>query len=234
MITVPIPYQLRYQIVGKDCYIERYCARCNNLCQRSRLDASGDLYAHSNALITASYAISYCIVQCKKPHTIGETLIKPCMLDCASIVLGKSAEHPSRKFQDLPPSNNTVKRRIDDNAANIVEKVVAEIKASRFWAIQLDESTDVASLSSYWCMVDMCMTHSLKRSFCFVSPCLEQLQAKLGLEKLICVCTDGAPAMLRCRSGFVKQIKQKDPDIENECIVSFSVKHWLQKLFHKH
>ncbi|XP_067940279.1 protein FAM200C-like [Watersipora subatra] len=142
--------------------------------KRSRLDANGDLYAHSNVLITASYAVSYSIAQCKKPHTIGETLIKPCMLDCASIVLGKSAE---QKFQDLPLSNNTVKRHIDDIAADI-EKVVAKIKASPFWAIQLDESTDVASLSQLLVYGRYVHDTFIEEEFLFCQPLLRTTTAR--------------------------------------------------------
>ncbi|XP_067936892.1 protein FAM200C-like [Watersipora subatra] len=178
----------------------------------------------------ASYAVSYHIAQCKKPHTIGKTLIKPCMLDCAPIVLGKPA---GQKFQDLP-SNYTVKRRIDDIAANIEEKVVAKIKASPFWAIQLDESTDFASFSQLLVYGRYVHDTSIEEEFLFCQPLLKTTsardalkivenfleKAKLGWEKLISVCTDGASAMLGCRSSFVKQIKQKNPDIEGvQCFI---------------
>ncbi|XP_067931043.1 protein FAM200C-like [Watersipora subatra] len=141
------------------------------------------------------------------------------------MVLGKSAE---QKFQDLPLSNNTVKRGIDDIAADIEEKVVAKIKASPIWAIQLDESTDVASLSQLLVYGRYVHDTFIEEEFLFFQPLLRTTttkdvlkvvenfleKAKLGWEKLISVCTDGALAMLGCRSGFVKQIKQKNPDIE--------------------
>ncbi|KAF6027867.1 hypothetical protein EB796_013825 [Bugula neritina] len=75
--------------------------------KRCRLDASGHMHAQNHAIVEASYVASFRIAQSKKPHTIGETLIKPCMLDCASIVLGKPAE---QKLRDISLSNNTVKR----------------------------------------------------------------------------------------------------------------------------
>ncbi|XP_067937051.1 protein FAM200C-like [Watersipora subatra] len=166
------------------------------------------------------------------------------MLDCPSLVLGKPA---GQKFQHLPPSNNTVKRRIDDIAANIEEKVVVKIKAPLFWAIQLDESTDVASLSQLLVYGRYVHDPPIEEEFLFCQPLLRRTsardvlkivdnffeKAKLGWKKSISVCTDRAPAMLGCRPGFVKQIKQKNPDIEKECIASFTGKHWHQKLFHK-
>ena len=39
-------------------------------------------------------------------------------------------------------------------------------------------------------------------------------------EKLVGVCTDGAPAMLGCQSGFIARIKQKNPDVVGiHCII---------------
>ncbi|XP_067950484.1 zinc finger BED domain-containing protein 5-like [Watersipora subatra] len=147
------------------------------------------------------------------------------MSDCASIVHGKPA---GQKFQDLPPSNNTVKRRVDDIAANLEEKVVAKIKASPFWAIQLNESTDVTGLSQLLVYGRYVHDTSIEEELLFCQPLLrttsardvlkivENLleKAKLGWEKLISVCTDGAPAILGFRSDFVRQIKHKNPDIE--------------------
>ncbi|XP_067945221.1 zinc finger BED domain-containing protein 5-like [Watersipora subatra] len=160
--------------------------------------------------MTASYAVSYHIAQCKKPHTIGETLIKQCMLDCPSLVLEKPA---GQKFQDLPPSNNTVKRCIDDIAANIEEKVVAKIKASPFWAIKLDESTDVASISQLLVYGRYVHDTPIEEEFLFCQPLLRTTsardvlkivenfleKAKLGWKKSISVCTDGVPATMYVR-----------------------------------
>ena len=40
-------------------------------------------------------------------------------------------------------------------------------------------------------------------------------------EKFVGVCTDGAPAMLECWSGFIAWIKQKNPDVvRSHCVIS--------------
>ena len=57
-----------------------------------RLDASSDFFRKNNQLLEASYLVAFEIVKQKKPHTIRETLIKPCILKTAGIVLGKEAE----------------------------------------------------------------------------------------------------------------------------------------------
>ena len=39
-------------------------------------------------------------------------------------------------------------------------------------------------------------------------------------EKLVGVCTDGAPAMLGCRSGFITRVKQKNSDaVGTHCVI---------------
>jgi len=37
--------------------------------------------------IKASHVVAFRIAKAKKSHTIAETLVKPCLLDCAKVVL---------------------------------------------------------------------------------------------------------------------------------------------------
>ena len=37
------------------------------------------------------YTVALRITKLKKPHNIGETLVKPCLLECAKLVLGDTA-----------------------------------------------------------------------------------------------------------------------------------------------
>ncbi len=61
------------------------------------------------------------IAKQKKPHTIGETLIKPCTSKMVKRVLGDASE---RKIQQISLSNDTVKRRINEMSDDIKEKVI--------------------------------------------------------------------------------------------------------------
>ncbi|XP_050528042.1 zinc finger BED domain-containing protein 5-like [Daktulosphaira vitifoliae] len=97
---------------------------------------------NENALI-ASYMVSYRIAQKGEAHTIAETLIKPCVIDIVTCMLDdKSAKHLSI----IPLSNNTVARRIEDLASYVTETLVSRIKYTKF-ALQMDESTDIAGLA---------------------------------------------------------------------------------------
>jgi len=61
------------------------------------------------SLLNASYLVALQIAKNKKPYTIGEDLIKPCMLQACEVVLGKQAV---KKLKVIPMSANTIKRRI--------------------------------------------------------------------------------------------------------------------------
>ena len=86
------------------------------------------------SFLHASYLISLQIAKTKKPYTIGEELIKPCILSAAEQILGFEA---ARKFDGIPLSNNTVQQRIEDIAMDIEQQVIEEVKKSPYFAIQL-------------------------------------------------------------------------------------------------
>lgn len=48
-------------------------------------------------------------------------------------------------MNDLPLSNDTISRRINDISVDIEEQVIDKIKLSKWFSIQLDESTDSKS-----------------------------------------------------------------------------------------
>ncbi|XP_036227384.2 zinc finger BED domain-containing protein 5 [Bactrocera oleae] len=92
----------------------------------------------------ASYLVSYRIAQAVEAHTSAENLIKPCVLDITKCMLDeKSAKHLST----VPLSNDTVSRRIHDLANYVKQELVTRLQNTRF-ALQMDESTDVAGLAT--------------------------------------------------------------------------------------
>ncbi|GLV38140.1 hypothetical protein CBL_10107 [Carabus blaptoides fortunei] len=95
--------------------------------------------------LTASYGVAYLIAKQGKPHTIGETLIKPAVLKMANIMLGKAAEV---KLSQISVSNDTISDRIEDMRKDILAQVVADLISSPAkFSLQLDETTDVFNLS---------------------------------------------------------------------------------------
>uniref|UniRef100_UPI0035902D18 protein FAM200C-like n=1 Tax=Myxine glutinosa TaxID=7769 RepID=UPI0035902D18 len=91
--------------------------------KRSRLDhGTGVLFQHSK-IVEASYKISLLIAKQKKPHTIGEMLVKPCMVEAARLVLDQNCVN---KLNQISLSDNTVKQRIDDMSQDIKLQVEEE------------------------------------------------------------------------------------------------------------
>ena len=85
---------------------EEYFKRLESSCKRQRLDATGSFQQSDRKLTEASFVVSQIIAKQKKPHNIGETVIKPCALVMARIVLGDKYE---KSLREIPLSYNTVK-----------------------------------------------------------------------------------------------------------------------------
>ncbi|CAH2010832.1 unnamed protein product [Acanthoscelides obtectus] len=83
--------------------------------KRMRLDKSESYRTGVSQHLKASFEIASKIAGQKKPHIIGGELIKPCILKATQIIL----EDAEQKIKSISLSNNTVKRRIEDIAADI-------------------------------------------------------------------------------------------------------------------
>jgi hypothetical protein len=75
---------------------------------------------------------------------IAEYLVMPCIGDMVSCVLG---DKHLKAIKKVPLSNSTVSRRIEDITCNVKCELINPIGRSEDFAMQLDESTDVAGLS---------------------------------------------------------------------------------------
>ena len=77
----------------------------------------------------------------KKPHTIGQNLVMSVAKEIVEIMI----EEKERKLLDpISLSASTVKQRISGMSNDVLEQTVSQVNASPFYAIQLDESTDIA------------------------------------------------------------------------------------------
>ena len=206
--------------------------------KRARFDEKATLPTFGFVLInkpvlTASYEVAYLIAKQGKPHTIGETLVKPAALKMANIMLGKAAEN---KLSQIPLSNDTISSRIDDMSNDILAQVVADLISSPAkFNLQLDETTDVSSLSQLAVFVRYVKDDMIKEDFLFCRP-LKTTTKAADVKKLVddffrdndlswdmvsAVCSDGAPVMLGQKSGFCSLVKAGAPHI----IVTHCVLH---------
>ena len=123
-----------------------------------------------------------------------------------------------KKFQQVSFSNDTIRRRIDDMAANVCQQVCFEIKETTLQAsIQLDHSTNSA-LESH-----LIVFRKMKEEFFFTNT-LSAADVKALVDSFIeanelCwqnfkhIYTDSIPAIIGIKSGFVTLVKNEWPHV---------------------
>lgn len=170
----------------------------------------------------ASFEVAWLIARNKKPYTIGEDLVKPAAVKMAEIMCGQKE---AKKLNSVPLSARIVEERISILAENVKEQVIVALKQAKYFAIQLDETTDFSSNSQLMVYVRYKGADNFEEELLFCSPLElrsrgidvynkvnEYFNAQsLKWENCISVSLDGAPAMLGHITGFsafVKKITQ--------------------------
>lgn len=178
----------------------------------------------NESALLASYKVAYRVAKAGKPHTIAEDLILPSALDMVEIMVGKQE---ANKLKNIPLSDNTISRRINDIANDIQEQVVEKLKNSQYFALQFDESTDVSNCAQFVVFVRFEADESIMEEilFCKALPantsgqCLYDMFLEstcnydIDWKKCIAICSDGAKAMSGKNSGLVAKLKSIMPNI---------------------
>ena len=160
----------------------------------------------------------------KNPYTIGETLVKPCIIKAAELLLDQKSVD---KLSQISLSNDTIKNRIDEMSEDIKLQVIKNIRNSPYFSLQLDESSDISHISQLLVYVRYIRNSKVEEEFLFCKPLTTTTKAidvmnifsecfekeELSWSTLTGVCTDGAPEMLGSKSGFATLVKKKNPDI---------------------
>lgn len=174
--------------------------------------------------VEASYRISYRIAKNGKNHTVAENLISGCIKDAVKCMLG---EEYVGKIDKIPLSNNTVSRRIRDMSDDIETSVAQKIKKSPFFSIQVDESTDVASLSVLLVIARYLNENVPEENLLLCYPLTERctgedifhviqgyfIEHEISWENCCGVCADGGKSMSGCYKGLKGRIKEVAPHI---------------------
>ena len=133
-----------------------------------------------------------------------------------------------KKLSLVPLSNDIISSRIRDISEDILQQVIADVKASPIKvSLQLDESTDVSSCSQLLVFVRYVKEKEVVEEFLFCTPLKTTTKAvdvfnivkefflnhEMSLDMVGSLCTDGAPAMLGNKSGFASRVKKEVPHI---------------------
>lgn len=71
----------------------------------------------------------------------------PATKEMVGVVIGEKA---AKQLNAISLSDNTVKLRIEDVAEDALKQLASRIRESSCYALQIDESTDIASLSNLY------------------------------------------------------------------------------------
>ncbi|XP_034019583.1 zinc finger BED domain-containing protein 5-like [Thalassophryne amazonica] len=185
---------------------------------------------------SASFAGSLAIVRNGKPFTDGE-YAKTFILDVTNELFDDFSDKDKiiRRIKDMPLSAKTVHDRTIMIANQVEETQVKDINAAPLFSLALDESTDVSHLSQFSIIARYAVGDTLREESLAVLPMKgttrgEDLfksfiefadEKKLPMDKLISVCTDGAPCMVGKNKGFVALLREHEnrPILRFHCIL---------------
>ncbi|XP_050528105.1 zinc finger BED domain-containing protein 5-like [Daktulosphaira vitifoliae] len=172
----------------------------------------------------ASYEVAQLVAKSGKAHTIAEELILPAAIVLCKTMLGESA---AKLISSVPLSNNSIQRRITDMSANIEETLFTRLSTSDKFALQLDESTDIASKSSMLVFVRFIWEKQLFEDFLFscellhtsakdIFEAIDKFFTEHGIrwEKCVGITTDGAAAMSGYKTGLLGRVKEVAPQVK--------------------
>ncbi|XP_056095124.1 zinc finger BED domain-containing protein 5-like [Rhinichthys klamathensis goyatoka] len=114
-------------------------------------------------------------------------------------------------------------------ASNVNDQLISRIKASRYFALQLDESTDIANLANLLAYVRYEYNGEIEEEFLFCKPLQTRTTAEAlfdmlngfitehGIDWSRCVgiSTDGAAAMVGQHTGLVKRVQAVAPQAKS-------------------
>ncbi|XP_071056571.1 zinc finger BED domain-containing protein 5-like [Onthophagus taurus] len=160
-------------------------------------------------------------------YTITEKLIKPCIKDVISCTFGGTY---LEEVNSIPLSDTTIARRIEEMALFCENDLINRMKTSNHpFALQLDETTDVAGLAVLIVLVRYVFNSSVQEDMLFCKPFVGRMTGEeifklinLYMEKHkiswnLCahICTDGAKSLLGREKGAISRIIQLAPHIKH-------------------
>ncbi|KFM62921.1 SCAN domain-containing protein 3, partial [Stegodyphus mimosarum] len=166
----------------------------------------------SEKALEASYHVSKLIARQKKPHTLGESLIKPACMEIVRLMLGPNEAEEVNK---IPLSADTVKRHICDMSSDILETLIKKLLSAEKFALQIDETPDIKNKAQLIAIVRFVDEGFIKEHYLFCKEVPERTTGKeifrvtddffkicnIQWSNCIAVCTDGAAAMTGSKKG---------------------------------
>ncbi|XP_045139254.1 SCAN domain-containing protein 3-like [Portunus trituberculatus] len=177
------------------------------------------------SLLMTSMEIAHILMKNKKPFTLAETVILPCLEIAAQHLHG--GKKPRDKVRSIPLSDSSMKRRSVAVAEDLKDQLLTRLRAAPWFGLQFDETTDIVNVAQLlaYCRFPDSQSKKIVEHFLFCLPLGVQTTAEeiftkinefmvknnLSWKKCACVTTDGAAAMVGSKKGVVKKIKDVAP-----------------------
>lgn len=193
----------------------------------------------SEAATVASYHVARILAKRKKPYADGEIIKEAALQEIADVLFHdfKNKGEIKSAINSLQLSGATMVRRIENMSLDILSQLKADFRSCKYFAMQLDESTDITDTAQLLVFVRMIFEDfSTKEEMVNVIPLKEHTTGEdifvavkelissfeIVLEKLVGISTDGAPFMVGKKKGFIALCRQ-DPSfpkfISYHCVI---------------
>lgn len=186
----------------------------------------------------ASFRATNYLIKNKKAFSDGE-IVKGAMMIITETVFKdeKNGSDVISSLADVQLGVSTVTRTVSAISEHLNEQLDKDLRACRWFSIQCDESMDSSSTAQLMVFIRMVFNDfSTKEELLTLIPLRETtrgvdiynemkaffVEKKVPLEKLVSVTTDGAPAMIGFRAGFIAHCKNDQvflPFLHYHCII---------------
>ncbi|XP_023211907.1 protein ZBED8-like [Centruroides sculpturatus] len=162
-----------------------------------------------------SYLVAEIIAREMKPHTIGETLIRPAYTAIVRTIFGAEAKEEIKK---IPLSNDTTSRRISDLSVDI-ENWMSQVIGGKAQLLAFTRFIkDHEILEEFLCCKEFEKTTTGKDVFDIMNTYFNT--NGLSWKSCVGVCTDGARSIIGTIKGFVSYAKKENENIVTTHVVT--------------
>lgn len=197
-------------------------------------------FTSTNELILrASYDISFEIARRGKPYVDGE-FHKELMQSTVQTLCENWDDATKTTLLDnikkMPLSHQTVSRRVNEIGADLEANLKKELEECESFSIALDETTDIKGEAQLMFWVRYVIGDRIEENILALISLPEHTTAdelfraflatckrfNLDLKKMVSICSDGAPAMVGIRKGFVALVKNHvAQQFDNHHLISY-------------
>ena len=178
--------------------------------------------------------MTHVVLKSKDPYTELEFVVLPYLKVAADLIHG--GKEAVKKVSKISLSDTTVSCRSQIIATDLEDQMIQKLKKAPLFAIQLDETTDIASQAQLivFCRFTVTACEKITKHYLFCKPLVMETTANailgtldeyikekvLSWEKCKSATTDGAAAMTGSIHGVVKKIEEVSPEcVSIHCIL---------------